>query len=255
MIRAVLFDLGDTLAHFPNMPSEVVRLARSAEQVEAALRAWDLCDGVDCALLAKEIQDVDWRETAAAYASHCRSPHFPTLVRDVAAARGIRLTDEQALELWHAWNVGGAFLGRELFPDTIPTLRALKERGYRLGMVTNRSLGGPLFLEEMGSIGMLELFDSWAISCDDGWLKPAPQIFLKALDELDVRPEEAVMVGDSLRADVAGAKALGMIAVWKRPPRAVPEDATAAPDYVIDHPVELLDLPILARMKDARMRH
>ena len=80
------------------------------------------------------------------------------------------------------------------------------------------------------------------------------------------------MVGDSLRADVAGAKALGMIAVWKRPPWARPdadagskppnwggatvsaqsaaEDATlpdgtvAVPDYVIDHPRELLDLPI-----------
>lgn len=253
MIRAVLFDLGDTLWHFPNMPPAEARLARSAEKVEAALRGWGLCDGVDCALLARDVQEADWRQTVAAYQSHCRSPHFPTLVREAAATRGLRLTEARALELWHAWNVGGAFLGRELFPDSVPTLRRLKEQGYRLGTVTNRSLGGPLFMEELRSYGMLDLFETFAISCDDGWLKPAPQLFRKALDELGVRPEETVMVGDSLRADVAGAKALGMVAVWKRPPNPAPEQATlpdgtpVTPDYVVDHPGELLRLPLFRR--------
>jgi FMN phosphatase YigB (HAD superfamily) len=105
-------------------------------------------------------------------------------------------------------------------------------------------------MEEMAAHGMLDLFESYAISCDDGWLKPAPQLFQKALGDLGIRAEEAVMVGDSLRADVMGAKALGMTAVWKRPPRAVEEDArlpdgtVARPDFVIDHPGELPRLPI-----------
>jgi len=248
-IRAVLFDLGDTLWHFPNMPPRGVRLARSAEKVEGVLRGWGLCDGVDCAALARDVQEAEWRQTVAAYNSHCRSPHFPTLVREIAAAHGRRLTEAQSLELWHAWNPGGVFLGREIFPDSVPTLRWLRERGYRVGTVTNRSLGGPPFMEELAAHGMLDLFETYAVSCDDGWLKPAPQLFQKALDELGVRPQETVMVGDSLRADVAGSKALGMIAVWKRPPKPVPEDASlpggvAEPDYVIDHPGELQRLPI-----------
>lgn len=253
-IRAVLFDLGDTLWHFPNMPPAEVRLARSAERIEAVLRGWGLCDGVDCALLARDIQQADWTHSAEAYRSHCRSPRFPALVREAAAARGVHLSDAQALELWHAWNVGGLFLGREIFPDSIPTLRWLRERGYRLGTVTNRSLGGAPFMAELRAHGMAELFETFAVSCDDGWLKPAPQLFQKALDELGVRPDEAVMVGDSLRADVAGAKALGMVAVWKRPPRPVQEDttlpdgSTARPDYVIDHPGGLRRLPIFAHL-------
>jgi HAD superfamily hydrolase (TIGR01662 family) len=244
-IKAVLFDLGDTLWHFPNMPPREVYLAHAATRVEAALRGWGLCDGVDCTRLAREIQEADWTQTTEAYLSHYRSPHHPTLVREAAAAHGIALTEQQSLDLWYAHNPGGLFLGREVFPDSIPTLRWLKERGYRLGTVTNRSLGGQPFMEELAHHGMLDLFETFAVSCDDGWLKPAPQLFQKALDELGVRPHEAVMVGDSLRADVMGAKALGMTAIWKRPPRPVEEDARlpdgslAVPDFTIDHPGEL----------------
>ena len=62
------------------------------------------------------------------------------------------------------------------------------------------------------------------------------------------------MVGDSLRSDVAGAKGLGMVAVWKRPPLDEPTEAgsdkpdvtgEAAPDYSIDDLWELTKLPVL----------
>jgi FMN phosphatase YigB (HAD superfamily) len=249
-VRAVLFDLGDTLWHFPNPPSREERLACAADRIASTLRAWGRCDGIDCLALARDIQEEDWRRTRDAYFSHLRSPHFPSMVRELAAARGLVLDDRQAEALWYAANPGGIFLRREIFPDSIPTLRWLKARGYRLATVTNRSLGGSPFREELRQHGMLELFDAFAISCDDGWLKPAPQLFLKALDALGVRPEEAVMVGDSLRADVAGAKALGMVAVWKRPPAPVeevarlPDGRPAVPDFVIDHPGELQRLPL-----------
>lgn len=250
-IRAVLFDLGDTLWHFPNTPTREERLAFAGEKVRRVLEEWAAHDGIEHAALAQAIQEADWRETVAAYDSHLRSPHFPTLARQVAAGHGLTLRDEQAEALWYAANVGGEFLRREIYPDSVPTLRRLRELGYRTGVVTNRSLGGEPFLDELRRNGMYDLFDSYAVSCDDGWLKPAPQLFQKALDDLGLRADEAVMVGDSLRADVAGSKALGMLAVWKRPPHPVAEDATlpdgttAVPDYIIDHPGELLDLPIV----------
>ncbi len=62
------------------------------------------------------------------------------------------------------------------------------------------------------------------------------------------------MVGDSLRCDVAGAKGLGMVAVWKRPPLNEPTEVGAdkvevtgevAPDYTIDNLWELTQLPVL----------
>jgi FMN phosphatase YigB (HAD superfamily) len=83
--------------------------------------------------------------------------------------------------------------------------------------VTNRSWGGKPFLEDMRKLGLLAYFDSRhiAISADLGVRKPNPAIFSYALDALHMRSEEAIMVGDSLYADIFGAKELNMIAVWK----------------------------------------
>ncbi|HEY4034398.1 MAG TPA: HAD-IA family hydrolase [Ktedonobacteraceae bacterium] len=106
---------------------------------------------------------------------------------------------------------------RVLFDDTCSTLAALQQRGFLLGVVTNRPWGGKPFLEGMRKLGLLEYFNPHhiAISADLGVRKPNPAIFLHALNAFDVKPEEAVMVGDSLHADILGAKELNMIAVWK----------------------------------------
>jgi len=105
---------------------------------------------------------------------------------------------------------------RMLFDDTLSTLAALKERGYLLGVVTNRHYGGVPFHEDVRTLGLLDYFElgHMAISADLGIRKPHPDIFLHALKRLNVLPEEAAMVGDSLSADVVGAKRLGILAIW-----------------------------------------
>lgn len=118
---------------------------------------------------------------------------------------------------------------RELFDDTLSTLTALKERGYILGVVTNRHYGGKPFYEDLQFMGLLDYFEyeHMAISADLGIRKPNPDIFLYALNRLNVRPEESAMVGDSLRADVVGAKMLNMLAIWK-PKATLREEAKVA---------------------------
>lgn len=118
---------------------------------------------------------------------------------------------------------------RVLFDDALSTLAALKERGYLLGVVTNRHYGGAPFHEDLRAMGLLDYFElrHMAISADLGIRKPNTDIFLHALNSLDVLPEEAAMVGDSLRADVAGAKRANIRAVW-RPKASLREDALAA---------------------------
>jgi HAD superfamily hydrolase (TIGR01549 family) len=248
VIRAVLFDLGDTLWHFPNPPGRAAITAERAARIAARLRSWGLDARVDALALAQAILEAERAATSAAESSDGRSPDFVGIVQACAAAWELPLDREQSATLWHDLELG-AFLGRTLFPDTIPLLKALQQRGYRLGTVTNRSIGGPPFVEELRATGLLAFFEVVAVSCDDGWLKPHPALFRKALDALDVPAPDAVMVGDSLRADVLGAKLLGMVAVWKRPSRGeqepahLPDGTPALPDYTIDHPAELLDLP------------
>jgi putative hydrolase of the HAD superfamily len=252
-IRAVLFDLGDTLWHFPSFPSDATVTSALAERVERQLKVWSLCDGVDCTALALAVRQGMWDVTQEAELGHGRNPDFPELVRSRAAEHGVHISIEQATALWDAWHLGGAYLGREIFPDALPTLVELHRRGFRLGAVTNRSHGGNRFLDELRETGFLEFFETLAISCDDGWLKPHRALFLRALDDLRIGPVEAVMVGDQLRADVMGAKALGMTAVWKRArgwerqqPATLSDGTPALPDYTIDRIDELLGLPILA---------
>ena len=156
---------------------------------------------------------------------------------------------------WEACRVEERALGRVPAPDAIETLVWLKERGLRLGCITNTLFGGPPFLDGLRQDGLEAYLEVVAISCDLGLIKPHPGIFRHALAALGVSPEQALMVGDSLRADVGGAKALGMTAVWKRRTDGFPAVEQALmraglgpafePDYVIDNLWQLTGLPLL----------
>jgi len=253
MISAVLFDLGDTLWHFPKMPPVDVIRGETVGRITRLLESWGIGVTDEHRFLGRDIRFAVEEETARAFHGDCLDPGYPDLCRRVAARHGLELTPAQGQELWEAWNLGGAFLGRTLFPDTLETLRWLKARGYRLGSVTNRGYGGPRFRQEMRDLGLAELFEVVAVSCDIGYMKPHPRIFQYALDRMAIEPEQTVMVGDSLRADVEGAKTLGMTAVWRRPPAGEPVEETEdqpemegplAPDYTIDTLSELRGLPI-----------
>ncbi len=109
---------------------------------------------------------------------------------------------------------------RPLFDDVLSTLKELQQRGFQLGVVTNRHWGGAIFQEDLQTLGLLDYFDPrhMAISIDLGIRKPNPAIFLHVLHALDVPPEEAAMVGDSLRSDILGAQLLGLFTIWKPSP-------------------------------------
>ena len=263
MIKAVLFDLGDTLWHFPQMPPIEVIRGETVHRISDLLRTWGVEPQGELFFLGRDIRAVIEKATNEAYWGDLASPDYPALAREVAAAKGLAITDSQAEELWHAWNLGGVFLGRELYPGVADTLRWMKERGYRIGSVTNRGIGGDIFREELRHHGVLDLFEVLSISCEVGYLKPHPRIFEHALEALSASPADTVMVGDSLRADVAGAKSLGMTAVWKRnhiPARGDPErDMTTsednassrpsfAPDFIIEDLCELTSLPLFSDM-------
>lgn len=138
-------------------------------------------------------------------------------------------------------------VSRVLFPDALSTLAVLRQRGYILGVVTNRDYGGQPFREDLQVMGLLNYFEyrHMAISADLGIRKPHPGIFRYALERLGALAEETAMVGDNLEADVGGARQLNMLGIWKPKPGPRIEQQSAqeqiVPDLTIKHLHELLE--------------
>ncbi|HMS83726.1 MAG TPA: HAD-IA family hydrolase [Nitrospira sp.] len=94
-----------------------------------------------------------------------------------------------------------------LYPETMSTVVRLKAQGLELGIISN--FDSRLFGVLRG-LGLAEAFDTVTISSVAQAAKPAPQIFLSALEKHAVDPEEALHVGDSLREDVEGGRKAGL---------------------------------------------
>jgi putative hydrolase of the HAD superfamily len=93
------------------------------------------------------------------------------------------------------------------FEDVLPALDLLAERGVRLAVVSNWDRRLHRILEDNG---LHSRFEAVIVSSEIGWRKPHPEIFRRALAALDIRPEAALHVGDSVGDDVAGARAAGI---------------------------------------------
>lgn len=103
-----------------------------------------------------------------------------------------------------------ASLRFRLLPSVAALLGAMRAAGLKLAVVSNWdvSLG-----EVLERLGVAELLDCVVTSAEVGAAKPDPAVFLRALELLELRPEEVVHVGDSPRLDVAGAEAAGIKAI------------------------------------------
>jgi putative hydrolase of the HAD superfamily len=97
------------------------------------------------------------------------------------------------------------------YPDAFPALACARERGLRLVVVSNWDSSLPEVLER---IGIGERVDGVISSAAAGTAKPDPAVFAAALALAGVAAPDAMHVGDSLREDVAGARAAGIEPVW-----------------------------------------
>jgi putative hydrolase of the HAD superfamily len=97
--------------------------------------------------------------------------------------------------------------------DAVPTLQALRAAGLRIGLVSNAGYDEDIQVL-IDQAGLRPYLDFIVSSAACGLRKPHPRIFELALQALDARPEQTVMVGDFLAADILGANRLGMGSVW-----------------------------------------
>ena len=100
-------------------------------------------------------------------------------------------------------------------PDAASVLSAVKEKGCRLGLISNTGMTpGVTFRAYMEQLGMLGYFDTLTFSDEAGLAKPSGGMFSQTVEALGVPPEEVVHVGDHLLNDVLGARQSGMKTIW-----------------------------------------
>ncbi|MEM2915984.1 MAG: HAD family hydrolase [Candidatus Woesearchaeota archaeon] len=131
------------------------------------------------------------------------------MFKDAFEAFGIKAPDWVIERLIGIWNKN-KLLAR-LYPDTLQALEMLKSRGIKIAIVSNTpKLSVEGLLEKFG---FDKLFDAVCFSYETGFLKTDPEMFDIALRKLGVGKDDAVMVGDSLESDIAGAEKAGVLAV------------------------------------------
>ena len=95
-------------------------------------------------------------------------------------------------------------------PGAEKTLALFKEGNYKIGLISN--ILTPSYNRIYNSLD--KYFDYKALSFELGIIKPDTRIFQLALDKLNVTPEQAIMIGDSLESDIIGAKNAGIKGIW-----------------------------------------
>lgn len=99
-------------------------------------------------------------------------------------------------------------------PYAYETLEQLRQRGYRLGLLTN----GVRWVQErrLARSGLNPFFTHIVTSEEVGVGKPHPAMFLSILERFRAKPEDTLYIGDSYESDILGARAVGMATLWYR---------------------------------------
>jgi len=182
VIRAVVFDLWDTLVEFPAREADVLK-ARLAEHV--AIDAWEF--------------ERRWRD---GYRASQTGP-----LADSYRALGV---PDEHLAAHVAARHDFTRTALRPRPGALETLTSLRERGVKLGLITVCSEDVPATWPETELAG---LFDTETFSSACGLIKPDPEIYLTTLESLGVEPPQALFVGDGANDELAGAARVGMVPV------------------------------------------
>jgi putative hydrolase of the HAD superfamily len=229
-LRAVIFDWGGTLTpwHTVDLGEQWRVFARQvhAEEEQAASLAAHLLAAEAAAwergrrdrssarlheILAEAGVDEGDVHCAAALAAYSRfwEPHT--------------LTDEQVRPLWEG----------------------LRERGIRVGVLSNTIWSRDYHRGVFERDGVLDLIDADVYSSESAWIKPHPQAFREVVAALAVDPAEAVYVGDRPFEDVHGSQAAGMRAIWvphSKIPLSQQVSVDVIPDGVAHELLDILDI-------------
>lgn len=212
-LRAILFDLGDTLLDFG--PVDTLGLfEQGARLTYAYLKELKVELPTFSAYHRQQLRAIRW----AYLKSHLLRREFNSLdvIQRVALTMNHDLPWDRLEELAWLW-YEPLSLQATVEPSLPEILGRFAEEGIKLGVISNTFIPGAVLDRHLQQEGLLAFLPTRVYSCDVRYRKPQPEIFRHALKRLGLTAAETMFVGDSPRADIYGARKLGMVAVLKDP--------------------------------------
>ncbi len=248
MIKAILFDLDDTLI------MEYISVMDTFLETSLLVTKKYGIDAQTFTTVAREkIREIWYQLPTIQYARRISISSWEALWArfegDQEEIRQLRsLAGEYRLDAWthalKAFGINDNSLATELaetypeirsskhilFPEALHVLENLHPQ-YKMGMVTN---GVPdLQREKIAATGIESYFESVVISVEAGIAKPDPRIFRIALEQMEIHEDHAIMVGNNPERDMAGARDAGIKSVWIKRDGAIAEK-DHLPDFIIN---------------------
>ena len=245
MLRGAIFDLGSTLIYNEYDNQWLALRPRLIADLLADLRAQGLAFDTDAFVAAylRNIADFDaqrqthFKEITAEYTLRTTLAQLDINPNGLDMPRALAAYFAYSEMLWHP------------MPRVYETLAELQRRGLRLALVSNAADDANV-QRLIDNAHLRPYFDAIIVSAAAGVRKPNPRIFDPILRAWGHPPAEMAMIGDTLGADILGAKNTGLKSVWVTMQANTPGNAahrdTILPDAVA---ASLAELPgILERM-------
>lgn len=243
-IKAVIFDLDDTLIDWSDPDTPFAGSARwHVDQVHAYVcqQGYALPSADEFYETYRHYLKDAWAEAKKVWGG----VNFTDCLLNILQKYDILIPENKvdALLCAYSW---GPVKGVEPYEDTFEVLDYLKEKQYKIGLITNSMF--PMWMRdvELEHYGLMTYLDARITSGDTRYMKPHPAIYWRMLGLLDLMPHEAVFVGDRPTNDIVGANEVGLVSVWMNPPHLEYDLEDIVPDYEITQLRELL--PILQKL-------
>ncbi len=206
-IRGVLFDFGGTL---------------SKHQAPLVIQRILVDQGLSCnlellerAVVAAAEQDAltATRSEFRGYTQPCSQQEYVRINRLILSHAGINSDQANLARLIDdKWSEYSSTVGREAFEDVIPCLNKLQESNLKMGVVSNIDSKKEL-REGVADLGCENYFSTLVASGEVGYVKPQPEIFHIASQELELPATNLAHVGDLYATDVLGATSAGLTGI------------------------------------------
>ena len=204
LLRAVFLDLGDTLVHLDHPWEDVFHANLQQLYTYLAKQGLTLDSEKFAKTFVRQFDDASYQSSLYKIEIPMEEIISNALTKSGLQPHTIDLPTNAMIEFFRpeieAWQV---------YPDTVETLTALEKRGYAMGVISNAK--SDYAVRAILRRRNLDRFFKTVVSSAAMRIrKPRPEIFTQALNSVGVKPSDAIFVGDSMEADVAGSKNMGM---------------------------------------------